>query len=531
MNPADERFAARIPSPSFRLRSRRPPRLLREPALTALRWVIPPLAALCHLVETVRPPFFGGLRRRPRSPWTPAHWTLVLAAAAYSVHAFVPVPNLEGWLSQLEGRLEHGPRVAELAAGAAGWLRPRAEPVRAIGWIVLIAWAVAHFTSVGHRATESLVWRRARSVLVHLTDSRDRRGRTSRALLHVALLLLHAALLGCLVLAARAATGEQLHPGFDPPPEGWLLAASVLLVLTLVLAWRLRPPADSPEERGEGSTEDPVGLPDLRGDGDMPLPQLDPREPLRFPPIPFGDRRSGRVRASRFGALFIRGLSAGIAWHPSGRAAGPRTFAPSELTLPGGRSWQHPKSRAKRAPTLAAPPAAIARALTDVMYLSASASPLISSSQNAVFKGFLRAHPFSLLLGEGELAEILLEVADQPWQRRGAAEIARDIEVRLKRLDGLGLVDAYLDEAIASGIVPEHRTQAGEFDPFHDGGFDDMHVEFGAVARRLIQAVVFADRRITPGESDLLQELGMGRAFPAPARDTDDASAEEAEAP
>jgi hypothetical protein len=496
-----------------------------------LRWVIPPLAALCHLVETVRPPFYGGLRRRPRSPWTPLHWALVLAAAAYGVHAFVSVPNLGGWLFQLEGRLKPGPRVAELAAGVAEWLRPRAEPARAIGFIALTAWAVAHLTCVGHRAMESLVWRRARSVLVHLTDSRDRRRRTTRTLLHVALLFLHAALLGCLVLAGRAATGKQLRPGFDPPPEGWLLAAGVLLVLTLVLAWRLRPPVDSPEKRGEESSEDPVGLPDLRGDGDMPLPQLDPREPLRFPPIPFGDRRAGRVRASRFGALFIRGLPAGIAWHPSGRAAGPRTFSPSELTLPGGRSWQHPKSRTQRAPTLAAPPAAIARAFTDVMYLSASASPLISSSQNAVFKSFLRAHPFSLLLGEGELAEILLEVADQPWHRRAAPEIARDIEGRLKLLDSLGLVDGYLDDAIASGIVPEHRTQAGEFDPFHDGGFDDIHVEFGAVARRLIQAVVFADRRITPGESDLLQELGMARAFPPPARDPDGANAEEEEVP
>jgi hypothetical protein len=326
----------------------------------------------------------------------------------------------------------------------------------------------------------------------------------------------HGAFLATLLVAGLAPTGQRLHPRFDPPLEAALLTAGLLLVATLTLAWRLRTSSRGSRPGTSAPAADTVDLPDLKGDGDMPLPQLQPGEPLRFPAAPFGAGRDGRRRARRFGALFIRGFAEGIGWHPSGRDAGPRTFSPSKLTLPEGRQWIPPEARPKPPPSTTALPSTVATTLTEVMYLSASTSPAISSSQNGVFKSFLRSHPFSLLLGEQELAEILLEIAGRPWHRRPPSEVASEIDARVRRLEGLGPIDAYIDGVLASGVLPGHRSQADPFDPFHDGGFDDLHADFGTLARRLVQAVLFADRRITVEESHLLRELGLEPGLPSP---------------
>jgi hypothetical protein len=117
------------------------------------------------------------------------------------------------------------------------------------------------------------------------------------------------------------------------------------------------------------------------------------------------------------------------------------------------------------------------------------------------------------MVTEDELASLLRGLAEADWPRRSGEQTAAAINGVFEGLDALPTIEEYLAAWMDYEPGATARYRAGEFDPLRNGVFRNLQMGFSTLGRALVQAVIFADRRIDAGESDLAQGLGLGGDF------------------
>ena len=524
--------ATRVADPQLRLSEIPFGGVLSSLAACRLRWLIPPLAVLQRGIRLCAAPRYFGLERVPKSPWPPFHLAVLAGAgAAYQWWLLTPaqaallLQDARGFLTPDAGQpVDPGlwptilTRSREILAQVAGYLGDHAEVV---WWVLLIylgAFSLAHLLLAVDRVRTRYPWNRILEVFLLLRGAAVEvavRRRRQQQIWNLALLILT-----CLLLASAAVWA----PGFPPVTWRWplfltttigkiALGGSLLLawliVLTVFLSRRLDPFARPAAAAAEPPREESL-LPHLTLDGRTPLAQMNPIEPIRSVAHPL-DERPRRRRGHCFASLFALDRSEEFHYLPGGNVAGPVTVIDSVLRIPVGqelfadREDDEDVSESWLLPT----PLEVARTLLEILYLAASIPGRLSKRHNSVIRDFCLSHELCLFLSEEDLSETLLALAADDWSTLAPEEVSARIQAKLGWLEHLPLVDDYLRQwrEFNPGVVSRRKRR--DFDPLLKKSFRSLSIEFGRLGHLLIEAVVFADRRVDGNEFVLLEKLDL----------------------
>lgn len=389
-------------------------------------------------------------------------------------------------------------------------------------FVYLVSFGVAHLLFGVNRLRCRRIWVKNRDLLMYLRGADLSEVNRGRGIHHVmnALFLSATALLlasGWWLVIPALPSGWGLPQTIGGFPLGWVVSGVVVAVWAtfLILSVRRRfanlvTAAEDPLPVVEESATE---LPRLTLDGTIPIPQLSPRSPLQESPrgldvIP-GDRSAGR----RLATLTAIGRNEGCRYVPSGNQAAATMWLAAKLEVAGGGTWwERPAEPPK--PGFAMPtPAELTEILCRVMYQSGAVEGIVGKRSNAVVRDFCLCHELCLMVTEDELARLLRGLAEADWPRRSGEQTAAAIHEAFEGLDTLPTIEEYLTAWMDHEPGASARFRAGEFDPLRNGVFRNLQMDFTTLGRALVQAVIFADRRIDAGESDLAQRLGLGGDF------------------
>lgn len=525
--------ASEVAEPRLRLSNQPHRGALASPLLHRLRLLLPPVAVPLQAARLFAVPRFLGLDRVPAGPWpslhvailalaaaagqwwlsTPQHAATLLRSAAVPI---VPAATPAGRDGFLAAALDTGRRYVAIA------LTYLAEHAHIVWWTILVmlaACAAARLLLVADRCRTRRIWNHMLDVFLLLRghDMPLVAARRRRHLAwHSALIVLWVALIASAVLWA---------PPF--PPQGWrwpaLLAtnaARAVICTTLLAAWllvllllRMRcrdSLSEAATDFGASAEADGPVLPRLTLDGLTPVPQLDP-----VPPLTAAGRRLDGLRSQGrrvcFATLFAMDRSEEYRYLPGGDVAGSPVVRPSVLRIPPGQEFfaRRDDEKPDRETWLLPGPAAVAKDLLAVMYLAAAASGRVGKRHNSVIRDFCLAHELCLAVNEVELSTALLALAAEEWSIAPAPALAMRIRTTLEQLDSLPPVAEYLRQWHGFHPGAAMRRRLREFDPLLQSPLKSLDIEFSRLGHLLVEAIVYADRRVEAGESMLLGELGL----------------------
>lgn len=519
-----------------------------RPAVIVER-VLPPLGLVLRLVRLAMPPRYRGTETTPGAPWG-LYQAGILAAgcgalAYYHLDARFVGKALEAasthctaWSAAVKPTAQPDIRGAErvLSVAWVAWTKALAATAGVLHWLAghlgpLVPIVGAYFLLLGlawiahgvdrHRTREE--WLQCRDLLHRVRYGQPwlDRGR------HQAHLLANALVLICPLLVVAwawwpfdpklgALFRQSLVAGFVPVLiVQKLVTVGLVAAIALVVLWRTlqsmagrRPFCDWPMPPAPDRDElAPAQLPTLTVDGRVGVPQMRPSSPLVAYPCNLDAVGRFGSASRRFAKLYAMGLATDCRYEPGGNLAGPSTWGPSVFGLVSGDDFDD--TRAERGDFKRTTPVEIVTQLCRLMYMSAGVDGRIDRQANAVIRDFCQCHSLPRLVNDQDMATLLKALAAETWPRRTPLEAATAARQVIDGLEALPRVHEYISEWFEYAGARGVRHGSGTFDPLRNGSFQDAALTFSEMARLLVQAIVYADRRIDGSESVFIRELRL----------------------
>lgn len=529
--------------PGSRLSADPLPRILRGRHTCWLRWLLPPFACVIHFSRLVAAPRYFGPETIPRSPWPSLHLAFVGAAlvaaqllwldrtkagALFGVAGSQVVDwktagetgsSSPGWQGTAAGLLA---KLAGAAETVVLYLSDHLDIVLPALLVYLVSFGLAHFLFGVNRLRRRGTWVKIRDLMMYLKGAEMpvlRHGRRAHDIVNTLFLLATILLLASgwwLVI-------PSLPPHWGIPelvgglPLGWVasgVAAAIWLAL-FVLAVRPRFAslvADTEAPEAVIHEED-IDLPELTLDGSIPIPQLSPRSPLQEIPRGLDVIPGDRAAARRFATLTAIGQNEECRYVAAGNAAAPTLWQEARLEVAGGDAWWEGAPEKPKPEFTMPTPADLTESLCRLMYQASAVDGVVGKRHNAVIRDFCLSHTLCLMVPEEELTTILGRLAEAEWPRCTGEQTAVAIQSAFDGFDVLPTIEEYLVAWRDHQPAATSRIRAGDFDPLRNGCFNNLEMDFTTLGRGLVQSVIFADRRIDSGESELARRLGLGGDF------------------
>jgi hypothetical protein len=302
----------------------------------------------------------------------------------------------------------------------------------------------------------------------------------------------------------------------------WLCLTLIVIQLILSRMTKLygAMPIPSPAPINTKKDEEPrYSLPQLSAAG-ITLPQLAPRNPLVLQKFELKKTAMFNT-ASSFTSEFLEGMKIELYHHPGLAMACTCLTSSCSLNIidtsvsteldnqekPQEKTEEVEQEKNSPLQELEIPLDQVLLSLFKVLYLVAGMDTLIRPSHNHVIRSFANQYPLCLLMEQKELAGMLIELAQEDW-KTASPEIAASAIWKIRsNLDDLVDVGDYMDLLRMGKQFVLPRAPDGVFDPMHSRSFASLKVGFGVLIDNLIQAIVFADRRIGHKEHILLEKL------------------------
>jgi hypothetical protein len=533
-----------VPEPAGKPAPGRVPSLFRGRKALTCDVLVPPLGALLRLVRLIMTVRFRGFGTIPASPWPLLHGTVAAAASAAALHFLVPQTKLLALLTAGAARLAAFDEQAGLQAQAAAavrwkawlwtaaaktcaggaWALDSVAPHHAMLHLVLTVYAAGLACVLALHAADRLrtrhQWRLCRNTILAV-HGRPAAPGTGAHLGHHALNLFH--LLLTVVLAAWAWAPQEpalsalcRRPVVPPLVDLWTVAglAALLLWVGTVLFIRARPfLRDGAIEEWSPPAAATAALPSLTVDGAVPIPQLPAISPLWAETCNLDGLGRRGADARRFATLYCRGMDVGCRYESGANVAGPSAWALSTMAAAPDSEWWKADAPVEHEEFTLPRPKELVTILCRLMYVAAALDGRISRQANAVIRGFCLDHNLSRLVTEEELAELIKGLAAEDWRIPSPEDAVARVRNELEPLGILPTLGEYMSAWFKFTKGAGVRHGSGEFDPLRNGRFQDVEMGFPELALLLMQAIVYADRRINQAESGFVKELHLDGDF------------------